>query len=282
MHIAMQARLFAGRKVRRRPLPRQRQPNAVRLAYATALLGILARARTLVTEMVVPELAAMFAHARQTHPERQDAESFVDYVDRAQRLFAQVAQRFFDEFTNEKLRRLALSMADRTSDQQRLELARQFRAVLGIDPMISEPWLGPRLASFASENAALIKTVPQRYFSEIEQRTVQALRTGTRAEDLVDEYSQRFGVSESRARLIARDQIGKLNGELNQTRQVELGVTRFTWRTSEDERVRPEHEDLDGQSFEWADPPSEGIPGGPINCRCTAEPDVQGAINAAA
>jgi SPP1 gp7 family putative phage head morphogenesis protein len=44
--------------------------------------------------------------------------------------------------------------------------------------------------------------------------------------------------------------------------------------------VRPEHEVLDGVVFEWSDPPSEGIPGEPINCRCTAEPDVQSVIDA--
>ncbi len=39
-----------------------------------------------------------------------------------------------------------------------------------------------------------------------------------------------------------------------------------------DERVRPSHEALDGTRQRWDDPPAEGHPGEPINCRCIAEP----------
>ena len=124
---------------------------------------------------------------------------------------------------------------------------------------------------FAIEGS-LIKSVPQRYFGEIEARTLEALRNGERAEDIAADYVSRYGVSESRALLIARDQIGKLNGQLNRARQDALGVKRFTWRTVGDERVRDEHDELDGKVFDWDDPPGEGFPGDPINCRCGAEP----------
>jgi SPP1 gp7 family putative phage head morphogenesis protein len=39
-----------------------------------------------------------------------------------------------------------------------------------------------------------------------------------------------------------------------------------------DERVRDEHEGLDGEQFDYDDLPSEGLPGEPIQCRCYAEP----------
>jgi SPP1 gp7 family putative phage head morphogenesis protein len=102
---------------------------------------------------------------------------------------------------------------------------------------------------------------------------VAALRNGDRADEIADDLVDRYGVSESRAQLIARDQIGKLNGELNQVRQEELGVTDFIWRTERDNRVRPEHAALEGKQYTWAQGhPTEGIPGEPINCRCFPEP----------
>jgi SPP1 gp7 family putative phage head morphogenesis protein len=89
---------------------------------------------------------------------------------------------------------------------------------------------------------------------------------------------ERMGVAESRANLIARDQVGKLFGQLNEKRQTELGVTGYVWRTVHDNRVRELHEDRDGQHFDWNDPPEEtpddGHPGTPIQCRCYAEPDL--------
>jgi len=42
-----------------------------------------------------------------------------------------------------------------------------------------------------------------------------------------------------------------------------------------DNRVRETHEELDGTSQEWADPPEpDGHPGNGINCRCYADPDL--------
>lgn len=76
----------------------------------------------------------------------------------------------------------------------------------------------------------------------------------------------------SRAKLIARDQTSKMNGAFNQARQTSLGIDRYVWQTSGDERVREEHQANDGQVFSWNDPPATGHPGEDINCRCVAVP----------
>jgi SPP1 gp7 family putative phage head morphogenesis protein len=46
------------------------------------------------------------------------------------------------------------------------------------------------------------------------------------------------------------------------------------WSTQLDERVRPLHENREGQVFSWDDPPSDGHPGFPPGCRCVAAPYV--------
>jgi SPP1 gp7 family putative phage head morphogenesis protein len=267
---------MAGTRRRRHRVPKQQQPNSIRLAYSQALLVVTRRAHELVQQIVVPALPALAAEAKLVH----DSEQPAGYADAFLRLVKQAAEALFGEFTNERLRRLAESFGARVSDFNRQQLARQFRAAIGVDPLENAPRLTKVLQAFATENAALITTVPQRYFSEIESTTLQALRTGTRAEDIQGLYEARYGVSESRARLIARDQIGKLNGQMNKVRQGDLGVTRFTWRTSEDERVRPEHVALDGKVFDWDEPPSEGLPGEPINCRCIGEPMLEDVLEA--
>jgi SPP1 gp7 family putative phage head morphogenesis protein len=108
---------------------------------------------------------------------------------------------------------------------------------------------------------------------------------GRRVEDLRDDLIGRGNVSESRAALIARDQTLKLNSFLNQAHQNENGVTRYTWSTSGDERVRDTHAELDGDDFEWGSPPmidrgdgtSEALnPGEDYQCRCVAIPIIGG------
>jgi len=198
------------------------------------------------------------------------------------RIIDAVTDAWFSEFPNQVLAKLAETFAERTSDFQREQLAKQFKAALGIDIYRSEPWLAPRIADFTAENVALIKSVAQRHFTDLETKLSAGLREGQRWEDLATLIEDRYGVAESSAKLVARDQVGKLYGDLNATRQQNLGVTSFTWRTMSDNRVRDEHELLEGKTFEWSDLPEEGQPGEPINCRCWAEPDLSGLLDDAA
>jgi len=96
-----------------------------------------------------------------------------------------------------------------------------------------------------------------------------------------------FNTARKRARIIARDQIGKLNGQLIKKRQTQLGIDSYIWRTSLDERVRgnpsgrypkavPSHFAREGKVFNWDTPPEGGHPGEAILCRCTAEPYIEG------
>jgi SPP1 gp7 family putative phage head morphogenesis protein len=260
-----------GRLNRRRPMPRQQAPDAIRLSYLSALLsGPVARARELVRERLeprLPGLAAEAAAARGDAVERLD-----ETAGDVNALLDRIADEWFGEWPNERLAALARRFADRTSEFQREQLARQFKAAMGIDVFRSEPWLGPKVSAFTAENVALIKSVAQDHFTDLEKRMISGLRSGQRWEDLADTARERYGVSENRAKLIARDQVGKLYGELNRTRQKELGVSRYTWRTSRDNRVRDEHEAREGEVFSWDDPPEDGHPGEPVQCRCNADP----------
>lgn len=103
------------------------------------------------------------------------------------------------------------------------------------------------------------------------------------AAELAATLESRFGFAQRQSKFVARDQLGKLNGQVNAARQQELGVTRFTWRCQDDERVRgrpdgkypdanPSHWDRNGEVYSYDDPPEDGLPGEPINCRCWADP----------
>jgi SPP1 gp7 family putative phage head morphogenesis protein len=76
----------------------------------------------------------------------------------------------------------------------------------------------------------------------------------------------------------------------NRAAQRDAGVDSYRWQSMHDNRVRPEHEHLDGIEFDWDDPPlgadesSNGEdchPGDDYNCRCVAVPVVREAENEA-
>lgn len=146
--------------------------------------------------------------------------------------------------------------------------------VLRMSPDALPPSVRSVLDAFRRENVRLIGSVLDDQISEVSELVRDAVRTGRRVEDLAEDIEARFGVSTSRARLIARDQVLKANSAMTQTRMTAAGVSRYRWSTSRDERVRPMHRELEGQIFNWSDPPitnekgDRNHPGEDINCRC--------------
>ena len=136
------------------------------------------------------------------------------------------------------------------------------------------------IASFRKRNLSLIKRLEKQQVEELGDVLKEATAAGWTVARLRSVVMRRFEVARSHADLIARDQVLKLNGELQQMRQTKAGITEYVWSTSNDERVRPEHAELDGKRFSWDDPPESGAngehehPGQGISCRCVAIPVV--------
>lgn len=259
-----------------RRLPRQVPPKAIALEYYKAILEVIAIDRRMVNEYLIPALPRLLEEAKR---ERGDSRRRTDGAREIAALIKQIAKAAAGSISDGQLDALAEKFGDRTQRHNKEQLNRQVKAALGIDIYKADPSLKPKIADFAAENVALIRNVSADYYSKIETITVRAARTGIRHEELAKQLAERFEFSERRAALIARDQIGKLYGEINQARQTDLGVDSFIWRTSQDNRVRDEHAEREGVSFLWSgelDP--DDLPGQPVLCRCYAEPDFSGIL----
>lgn len=123
------------------------------------------------------------------------------------------------------------------------------------------------------ENVSLIKGANSQQIDKIASTLYRAERNGLRADAIEKEIQRILGTTVDRAKLIARDQISKMSGQLDRVKQIDAGIDAYVWRTSQDERVRSSHAALNGRRFTWARPPDVGNPGQPIRCRCIAEPD---------
>lgn len=251
-------------------VPRQQQPDAVRLEYFKALRPHLERMRAAFAA-VQPAILRLLAdlRAEQGHLDAggHRGAAAQALVDRA----AREASRTLDPSA---LRVVAAKFGRRATDFQRGQLDRQLRSAIGVSiDQIERPTVD-RIPEFAARNVDLIKTVPERYFDRIRADVEEAFAGGTHPSTLADDLAEKYDIAEDDARRIARDQIGKLNAEVNQDRQEALGVTGYTWRTVNDQRVRDNHSELDGEHFEWDDPPmgggtsddEEGHPGSGIQC----------------
>lgn len=136
----------------------------------------------------------------------------------------------------------------------------------------SEKWLESELQDFTRENVRLIKSIGVDSANKIETIVTDGVKQGKGAKALKKEIQEVFSTTESRASLIAVDQIGKLNSRITQLRQEKLGIKSYIWRSVGDERVRKTHKSFNGQKYSWEKGSPEGHPGQPIRCRCFAEP----------
>lgn len=270
VRLRRQAMKLRGARLRPRRIPRIQQPDAIRAQYYSMLRGILAVAKALVERRVVPLLPNLLEQAK---AERGDARglSRTD-ASRINNLLDGISEKFYRQLSPDLLDLEVGKVARATSENHRRQFQRQAKAALGIDLQMAEPGLAGRISQFTAENVALIKSLPQQYFDQVEKIVTAGVSDGDRAEDIAQEISDRFGVAESRAELIANDQIGKFFGDLQQARQEAVGVEEYIWRTMRDERVRDDHQEREGEKFRWDDPPEDGAPGEAVNCRCFAEP----------
>lgn len=136
---------------------------------------------------------------------------------------------------------------------------------------------GARLVErWSKEAAKRITGVRDEVAEAMRQDIVAALELGMSADDLHAKWKRhgiptKYGTLEGRLRTIAQHQIANLHAHVQAERARALGFTDFRWMTQEDDRVREAHRELHGRVFSYDDPPSEGLPGQPINCRCFAE-----------
>lgn len=242
------------------------------LAYEKALVDLVKHTQRELQTAVLPLLPEI---AAKDIDERLDAASlppsFERTIEGLRILFAQIAQEASPED-------MARAQADRVDRHVKKQLARLIR----ISPEFADIGGGGAIDAFVQKNVLLIQDV---LFSQLRDvRTVleEAAREGLRVEEIGERLQKTLGVSERRAVLIARDQTGTLNGQIQQARQQNLGVEEYEWSSSKDERVRDDHQKLHGTRQRWDTPPvtnsrtgARNHPGEDILCRCVAIPIIQ-------
>lgn len=151
---------------------------------------------------------------------------------------------------------------------------------LGIDLLedyYSGDFYKDMLEKWVSDNVELIKTVPHNSLEKMKEIVYSGYMNGKSTTNIVKEIQRQYGMDKRHARLIARDQTGKLNSAITKKQQTDAGVNRYEWSDSDDRRVRDSHHRLNGHIFSWDEPPETDNgrrchPGEDYQCRCCALP----------
>lgn len=170
---------------------------------------------------------------------------------------------------------IAQGFVNRGDVQNQAEVATNLKNQTGVDLagyLHNSPNIAEKVNAMTAANVQLIKSIRSQYLDKVQNTVTQALVSGSLNKDLAAQIKALGQTTEKRAAFIARDQSSKLNAALTQARHEELGIQKYMWSTSGDERVRESHAELDGQVFSYDKPPAVGNPGQDFNCRCVAIP----------
>jgi SPP1 gp7 family putative phage head morphogenesis protein len=153
-----------------------------------------------------------------------------------------------------------------------------------VAPQIT-PEMRERISSEYVKNLQLyVQDFVQKEIEELRNRVSERASQGLRYEGLVQEIQRSYGVSQNKAKFLARQETSLMMTKYKQTRYEDAGVKLYKWKTvigSPQHPVRPRHKHLDGKIFSWDSPPivddkgNRKNPGQDYNCRCVAIPVVR-------
>lgn len=274
-----QAIKATGKRWPKKKQPQMVPPKHLEREYQSELAGVTAVWKALAEKVFTKPLVMW---DRQINGERSDTLS-----DDVGRVLASLEIGF--QQTIPAVGMTAMDIGQKTNKWNDTQWRKVMKAVVGIELFRGEPWLQDVLKDFTAQNVNLVTKLSHDVAGNVQDTIVRGFRQGRRHEqiskELFDIDKGVFKTAETRAKLIARDQVSKFNGQLTMSRQKEVGITRYTWVTAGDERVRASHRIMNDRVCRWDDASvywdgeswvgRDGVeehPGQDIQCRCYAEP----------
>lgn len=167
------------------------------------------------------------------------------------------------------------SYAD-TIDWMEGDFQKSLRAIT-IEAKLTESQRGIIAAEWGQNLDKYVKDFAAEKILEMRELVSTNAFAGRRANDLVEMLKDNYGISQRKARFLARQETSLLLSKFRETRYRDVGANRYRWSTSHDERVRHDHKDLNNKIFDWILPPvtnrrtgARNHPGEDFGCRCVA------------
>ena len=234
------------------------------------------RLNKLIDEMTASTLYWLKAAYKRNLPEITGDESPVNEI---KETFGGLLKRWLGKFMKAAAV-LATGIVVDVSEDTTARLKTSFKNAVGVAPMPKKTRaFDNKIQAAIAENVALIKTIPEKYFRDIEVLVYQSVSEGRDIQYLTEQLQERYKVTRNRAKIIAYDQVAKINETIAIQRAEDLGVKKGIWlHSGAGKEPRQSHVKANGDEFdldkgkfidnEWI------LPGQKINCRCTFLPVV--------
>lgn len=203
-------------------------------------------------------------------------------VDLVKRAISSLAKKWIDNFI-----RKAIPVSDEMTDKTLEVVDRGILASARKDSLvINLQWTDAMLQkrdAIIAENVSLIRSIPEKYFTEVESIVFRSIAKGGDRKQLADEiereFGKRHGITRRRAEFIARDQVRKATSALSNARQQAAGIKKGIWlHSGGGNQPRHKHVQANGKEFDLdkglpiGDKGQYVLPGEEPNCGCTWKP----------
>ena len=178
---------------------------------------------------------------------------------------------------SKRLDRLGYTISKRFINRNRATFDKRFMQELRKAGFTVNFQLSPNiediLEASVKENVGLIKSIGVDYLERVQQQVWSGVASGYDLGQIAKDLSKAYGISDRRAKNIARDQGAKAHAVIERERRKEAGITQAVWLHSHAGKVpRPSHVKANGKVFDiekglyldgvWT------LPGVQINCKC--------------
>lgn len=233
-------------------------------------------------EEEIPVLKDQIMKERGTYRADYRADGINDVMILLESVLDKIEKKFTQKVQGYGLRRKLESLANLTRKLTIREWKKAVDKTLGINIM-EDYYMGEffqtALDRWVDENVSLIKTIPADTLGDMRTIVRDGFVNGKSTTSIMKEIQHKYNVEKSHAKLLARDQIGKLNAAVNEAQQRDAGIEEYIWCDCGDSLVRDSHKALNGKRFRWDSPPVVDMktgrrchPGQDYQCRCRAKP----------
>ena len=271
-------------------------PSTASKEYKRILIGMVRQWKDEANKIIIPQLPLIIAEANRDKNSigTNIISDSIDHHDGWTDSVKSAVKKFSDKIASiVPTKKTIRDVANKVNIFNNKQWKKIIKGSLGVDYSNREKWNQENTKAFIEENFALIEKLKGDTIQDINNTILRGVKEGKKHEDIKRDLivaASVFAAIRNRAKLIATDQVNKFNGQLQQLRQTDFGVTKYIWETARDDRVRRKHENMESRICVWHNSTVyigldnkqhsrsgingvEAHPGEPINCRCSASPD---------
>lgn len=152
--------------------------------------------------------------------------------------------------------RISRSFVSRAFRINEKRTAEEYQSIFGVDVtrLPGGDAIRQQVEVSLMENVNLIKSIQNDFINDIGKHVRDRLYAGERSTGMIQLIHERGDVTVNRAKFIARDQTAKLNADLNEARNKDLGIDLYIWGGTGDARERESHSVMNGKLCKYSDP----------------------------